>query len=169
MLYPYMPCGQPPLKRPHNRLRGGRPQVGRLAAVFYPRGHPTPYASAHFPSMNLPWPRVRSVSVGSGFLVSIFSPPFPGLPPMPLIIGVWRGVSERVKDGRRPPPCRQATRETAVRSFQGFPPAGHRRVGHDRPGRYFRKSMAAPCHTPMPPLARDKEENVETHLGMQSI
>jgi hypothetical protein len=35
-----MPCGWPSLKRPYNHPVSGHP-----AAVFYPLGHPTPYAS----------------------------------------------------------------------------------------------------------------------------
>jgi hypothetical protein len=46
MPYPSTPCGRPPLKRPYGRVRGGRPQGRRIAAIFYPLGHPTPYASA---------------------------------------------------------------------------------------------------------------------------
>jgi hypothetical protein len=37
------PVRGPPLKRPYSRLRGV-PQVERPAAIFYPIGHPTPYA-----------------------------------------------------------------------------------------------------------------------------
>jgi hypothetical protein len=46
MPYPSMPCGWPPLKRPYGCLGRGRLQrEGGPAAVFYPLGHPTPYAS----------------------------------------------------------------------------------------------------------------------------
>jgi hypothetical protein len=47
---PYLlhPAGEPPLKRPNSRFRGG-PQSGWLATIFYPRGHPTLYAYASHP------------------------------------------------------------------------------------------------------------------------
>jgi hypothetical protein len=44
MSYPSTPCELPPLKRPHGRFKGGRPQGEWPAAVFYPLGYPTPYA-----------------------------------------------------------------------------------------------------------------------------
>jgi hypothetical protein len=40
------PCGQATPERPYNRFRGSLPTGGRLAAVFYPFGHPTPCAYA---------------------------------------------------------------------------------------------------------------------------
>jgi hypothetical protein len=36
------PSGRPPLKWPHGSFWVAYPQDGRLAAVFYPFGHPTP-------------------------------------------------------------------------------------------------------------------------------
>jgi hypothetical protein len=38
------PVSEPPLKRPYGHLRVVHPQGRRPAAVFYPFGHPTPYA-----------------------------------------------------------------------------------------------------------------------------
>jgi hypothetical protein len=38
------PAGGSPLKWPYGRFRGGPPEDGRPVAVFYPFGHPTPYA-----------------------------------------------------------------------------------------------------------------------------
>jgi hypothetical protein len=43
------------------------------------------------------------------------------------------GVSKGVEDGHRMPALWAATPETAVRPFQGWPPAGHRRVRHGGP------------------------------------
>jgi hypothetical protein len=42
--YPSRPCERPPLKRPYKHFKGGRRQGRQPAAVFYPLGHPTPYA-----------------------------------------------------------------------------------------------------------------------------
>jgi hypothetical protein len=39
------PTGGPPLKWPYGRFKGGPSQGVRHAAVFYPIGDPTPYAS----------------------------------------------------------------------------------------------------------------------------
>jgi hypothetical protein len=36
MPYPYTPCRRPPLKRPHGRFRGARPQGEQPAAVLLP-------------------------------------------------------------------------------------------------------------------------------------
>jgi hypothetical protein len=55
-------------------------------------------------------------------------------------IGVRRGVSKRVDDGRMPPTLGQ---------FRGGPLAGNWRVGHGGPWWNFRESIATPCHTPM--------------------
>jgi hypothetical protein len=41
MPYSSSPCGRPPQKRPYNSLRGGRPQGGRPAVIFYSLGQPT--------------------------------------------------------------------------------------------------------------------------------
>jgi hypothetical protein len=38
------PSGGPPLKRPYSHFSDG-PPAGRPVAIFYPFGHPTPYAS----------------------------------------------------------------------------------------------------------------------------
>jgi hypothetical protein len=51
LLGPGMPClftpsRRQPLKRPYSHFRGDHLQSGWLVAVFYPLGHPTPYASA---------------------------------------------------------------------------------------------------------------------------
>jgi hypothetical protein len=46
------PAGGTPLKRPRTAVSGvARPQGGRPAAVFYPFGHPTPYASRFRPTV----------------------------------------------------------------------------------------------------------------------
>jgi hypothetical protein len=50
---PSTPCRRPPLRRPDGHFRSGRLQGGWSAAVFYPLGHPTPYASAWHPSCRL--------------------------------------------------------------------------------------------------------------------
>jgi hypothetical protein len=44
LLYLFMPCRWPPLKRPDGPFRGGRPQGGQPSAIFYPIGHSSPYA-----------------------------------------------------------------------------------------------------------------------------
>jgi hypothetical protein len=49
--YPSMPCGRPPLKRLYGCFRGGYPQSGRPAAIFFLLGHPIPYASVSPPGM----------------------------------------------------------------------------------------------------------------------
>jgi hypothetical protein len=46
MPYPSTPCRRPPLKRLHGHFGAGHLQGGRPAAVFYPLGYPTPYATA---------------------------------------------------------------------------------------------------------------------------
>jgi hypothetical protein len=42
---PSTPCRWPLLKRSYSRFRGGCQHGGRPAVVFYPFGHPAPYAS----------------------------------------------------------------------------------------------------------------------------
>jgi hypothetical protein len=42
-------CGRPPLERPYGHFRDGRPQREQPAAILYPLGHPTPYASSLTP------------------------------------------------------------------------------------------------------------------------
>jgi hypothetical protein len=67
-------------------------------------------------------------------------------------IGVRRGVSKGAEDGRRPQAACPVGRPPLKRPygcFSGGPPAGHRRVRHGGPKRYFRESMATPCHTSM--------------------
>jgi hypothetical protein len=46
MLYYSMPFGQPTLKWPYGRYRGGYPHGRRPLSVLYPLGHPTLYAYA---------------------------------------------------------------------------------------------------------------------------
>jgi hypothetical protein len=41
---PFSSYERPPLKRPYSRFKGGHPQDGRPAVIFYPFGHPTRYA-----------------------------------------------------------------------------------------------------------------------------
>jgi hypothetical protein len=50
--------------------------------------------------------------------------------PLAAFRGVRRGVSKVVEDGSRPPALRAATPETAIRTFQGWPPTGHGKVEH---------------------------------------
>jgi hypothetical protein len=47
-------------------------------------------------------------------------------------IGVWRGVSKREEDGRRPPTLQTSHPRNGRLDVSGV--AGHRRIGHGRPG-----------------------------------
>jgi hypothetical protein len=67
MPYHPTPCRWPPLKRPYNRSRGGRPKGGRPAAFFYPLEYPMPYASGG---------RRRRRSAALPFSLSHFLRPF---------------------------------------------------------------------------------------------
>jgi hypothetical protein len=49
MPYTSIPCRRPPLKWPCACFRDDCLQSGRLVAILYPLGHPTPYASAFGP------------------------------------------------------------------------------------------------------------------------
>jgi hypothetical protein len=59
MPYLNMSVRQPPLKQRYSRFRGGRPQGGWPVAVFYPLGHPRPYASGWEPEL------IRGLGVNS--------------------------------------------------------------------------------------------------------
>jgi hypothetical protein len=76
---------------------------------------------------------------------------------------VRRGVSKGVKNSHMPPALQGATPEMAMRPFQGWLPPGCRKVGHDMPSRYFRESMAFPCHTPL----EEKQDSVKKHNRLQ--
>jgi hypothetical protein len=59
-----------------------------------------------------------------------------------------RGVSKGVKDGWATTP-ETAIRPQDRRVARHKRAAGHKRVGHGRPLRYFRESMATSCHAPL--------------------
>jgi hypothetical protein len=61
--------------------------------------------------------------------------------------GAQAGMSKGVKDSGRPFALR--ARHPQNGRFRGDPPAEHRRVGEGGPQRYFRESMATPCHALM--------------------
>jgi hypothetical protein len=46
------------------------------------------------------------------------------------IKGLWHGVCNGLEDGQKLLALWAATPEMAVRHFEGWPPTGHRRVGH---------------------------------------
>jgi hypothetical protein len=45
MLLPFTPCGLPTMKQPYGHFRGGNPQGGWPATIFYPLGYPSLSAS----------------------------------------------------------------------------------------------------------------------------
>jgi hypothetical protein len=84
VLYPGPPCptllcsvGGPSLEWPYSRFRGGHSWDGWPAAVFYPFGHPTPYAHAYFITIRLTFPLLLPASldatIGSILVLNIFS------------------------------------------------------------------------------------------------
>jgi hypothetical protein len=63
------PAGGARLKRPFGRFRGGHLQSRRLASVFYPFGHPTPYGNVMGPRVKArPEPRMEKAASSIGRL-----------------------------------------------------------------------------------------------------
>jgi hypothetical protein len=53
MPYPSTPHRWPALREPYGPFRGSHLQGRLLAAIFYPLGHPTPYASDYLLNFSL--------------------------------------------------------------------------------------------------------------------